>query len=90
MKYQQIATIDAVQWTGSNLIEVQAFMAPESPLTYYRNRPRTLSRLAISNEDGGLSFLEPGDYLVRHADRLQVVPKAAFESLYIPAEPVGA
>lgn len=92
MKYilkDPAAPIDAVQWTGTNLDEVQRFMAPASPLDHGKDR----SELGInayttkhSYTDTELTFVKAKGYIMKDArGRFHVFTEQAFEEQYLPA-----
>jgi hypothetical protein len=60
--------VEAIQWTGSNIIDVMAFMSPQEPV-YVNN----LSHMKFSNADDlvgiqtleGLVVASKGDWIIR-------------------------
>lgn len=72
MKYTRKAAlvVDAIQWTGDNLREVQDFMNPGSPMMELgENKDRTLLIPAYSNKqtytDRELATVKPGSFIVK-------------------------
>jgi hypothetical protein len=75
----------AIQWTGENLREVQAFMWPESPMT--QGNKRLGVRCGID-----LQFVGVGDWIILgKGDAISVMSDAVFTATYQPrAESVDA
>jgi hypothetical protein len=61
--------VEAVQWDGMNIREVQELIYPASPLL------KALStNMGIYDATGGLVFINVQDYLVKIGDRITVRP----------------
>jgi hypothetical protein len=92
MKYRHLPTeVDAVQWTGSNFLEIQKFAEEHAD----QNRDRTgRPKLVIQKPDGFVAVwiqksrtygvIGIDDYLIGEADGDGVYPcvKAHFEAAY--------
>ena len=76
--------VDAIEWTGENLKEVQAFMAPASPLTHLTDNLgiNVYDETAKYAPHTKLAFIAPGTIVVKHTRGLSVCPKTEFEDLY--------
>lgn len=71
-------SIQALQWTGYNLDELQSFV-PNRII-----RQSDFPRLCVDSPDGFIAIC-PGDYVIRTPDGLAVpMAQAAFEQRYEP------
>lgn len=84
MKYKLVKPIilDAVQWTGENIREVQELMAPASPLTQSSG---TLGVNVYRGEkylETELKFANKGDYIAKDERGFHIFPQTRFEEGY--------
>ena len=78
--------VEAIEWTGENLREVQDFMAPASPLTHLKDS------LGINVYDSSakyapltkLAFITPDTLIIKDHRGLTTYQKDEFEKLYEP------
>jgi hypothetical protein len=85
--YSKPSRVEAVQWTGENLAEVQAMLLPESP--YLARISETVSTLGIPviNSDKyiprTMKWANIGDYIIKRADgACEVYSKGLFEEWF--------
>ena len=79
-KPNQSTVVEAVQWTGNNIEEVQKSMAPASPL-FSKDNPN----LGIRNASGSLEFAQPKDWIVNDGGKMRIVSNDLFKAAFIPA-----
>ncbi len=96
----RVTTVEAVQWTGENLVEVQQFVAPASPLLTSRE-DRQLG-LHVRDTDAEvkwpslgkqtkLAFVSVGGWVVRQVGgdgRLDLMTDETFARAFVPANEV--
>lgn len=82
--------VDAIEWTGENLKEVQAFMFPASPLDHGQKKEsigiNAYTGPTTYGSSTALQFAAKGMYVVRigDTDRFLIRTKEEFDSLYEP------
>lgn len=81
------ASIEAIQWTGDNVTQIQDFMAPDSPL--YNNRqsePKILLGIYIwangQYTTHELKFPKVGDWILRIPQGFRILSHEEFEANY--------
>lgn len=80
--------IEAIEWTGENLKEVQAFMFPASPLDHGKEKEsigiNAYTGPTTYGSSTALQFAAKGMYVVKinGTDRFLIRTKEEFDSLY--------
>lgn len=97
MKYTRKAglTIEAVQWTGNNLRQLQDFMAPGSPMVdLVENKERTIMVMAYSIKqtytDREFATVKPGSFIVKDPSHphFDIYTAEVFDKLFELATPL--
>jgi hypothetical protein len=87
------AEIDAVQWTGNNIIEVMVFMRPQEPI-YLNNLSHvkfidTDDLIGITTSEG-IKVARKGEWIIRGVGgELYPCPEDVFASMYEAAPDGG-
>lgn len=84
------STVEAIEWTGENLKDVQAFMFPASPLRRVEDvDPELLVVVETYGARTRLTFAAPGQYIVREAGLFYVFTADEFNRQFETREPEG-
>ncbi len=95
----RVTTVEAVQWTGENLVEVQRFVAPASPLLkgddqqlglYVRDEDAEIKWPSLGKQTK-VAFVSVGGWVVRQVGgdgRLDLMTDETFARAFVPADVV--